>query len=188
MKTLFVLLFATVLSTAAFATQDKPAPAKTQNLAGLHDFDFLHGSWHVKHRKLKERLANSRDWAEFDGSITVRPLMDGWGNVGDNVFNLPDGEYRGASLRAYDPQTGQWSSWWLDSRNPAGNLDPPIKGSFKDGIGTFYAEDTLRGKPVRVKTIWSHITPTSARWEQSYSSDGGKTYELNWTSDFQRVP
>jgi hypothetical protein len=180
------LLFALAASNAA-ATQDAPPPAKPANLAGLHDFDFLVGDWRVSHRKLRERLANSDDWVEFDGTITVRKLMDGWGNVGDNVFNLPDGAYRGASLRAYDPQTGQWASWWLDGRNPAGNLDPPIRGAFAGGVGTFWADDTLRGKPVRVRTTWSRITSTSARWEQAYSGDGGKTWEVNWTSNFQRA-
>ncbi len=180
------LLFALAAAGAA-ATQDTPAPAKTANLAGLHDFDFLVGDWRVRHRKLRERLADSHDWAQFDGTLSVRKLMDGWGNVGDNVFNLPDGVYRGASLRAYDPQTGQWSSWWLDGRSPAGKLDPPIRGSFKNGVGTFAADDTLDGKPIRVKATWSRITPTSVHWEQAFSADGGKTWEVNWTSEFQRV-
>lgn len=175
-------------SAAAVATQDAPIPAPPANLAGLHDFDFLVGDWTVTHRKLRQRMIHSNDWAEFDGTLSIRPLLDGWANVGDNVFNFPDGAYRGASLRAYDPQTGQWSSWWLDGRNPAGKLDPPIRGSFKNGVGTFTADDTLDGKPIRVKATWSRITPTSAHWEQAFSADGGKTWEVNWTSEFQRKP
>lgn len=172
---------------ASLAANDTPT-ANASNLSGLHDFDFLVGDWNVRHRKLKERLAHNDEWTTFDGTLSIRKLMDGWANVGDNVFNLPDGAYRGASLRAYDPQTGQWSSWWLDGRNPANKLDPPIRGSFANGVGTFYADDTLRGKAIRVKATWSHVTATSARWEQAYSDDGGKTWEVNWTSEFERKP
>jgi hypothetical protein len=89
--------------------------------------------------------------------------------------------------RAYDSKTGQWAIWWIDGRNPFGNLDPPVKGRFVNGIGTFYADDTLRGKPIKVRFIWSHITQTSARWEQAFSPDEGKTWETNWLQRIERV-
>jgi len=112
--------------------------------------------------------------------------MAGWGNVDDNLINLPGDIYRGVGLRSYDPKSGQWAIWWLDSRNPFGDLDPPVKGTFENGVGTFYADDTLRGKKVRVRFTWSQITSTSAHWEQAFSPDGGKTWEVNWTMEFKR--
>jgi hypothetical protein len=114
--------------------------------------------------------------------------MDGWANVDDNVLNVPGETYRGVGLRSYDPKTGMWAIWWLDGRNPFGDLDPPVKGHFVNGVGTFYANDTLNGKPVRVRYTWSHITATTARWEQAYSPDGGKNWETNWTMEFKRAP
>lgn len=174
-------------STPTQASQDNPPAASAANLGGLHDFDFLAGQWRTHHRKLKERLANNHEWVEFDGTQSMRKLMDGYANEDENIFNVPGGAYRGVTLRAYDPKTGQWAIWWLDGRNPFGDLDPPVKGSFKDGVGTFYADDTLRGKPIRVRFLWSHITPTSARWEQAFSADGGQTWEINWTTRFERV-
>jgi hypothetical protein len=90
-------------------------------------------------------------------------------------------------LRAYDPKTGQWAIWWLDGRTPMAMLDPPMLGRFANGVGTFYNDDSLRGKPVRVRFIWSMITRDSTHWEQAYSPDGGKTWETNWISDFTRV-
>lgn len=183
------LLVAAGLACPARASQDTPKPStEAGDLSGLHDFDFLVGDWKVHHRKLKERLAGSNEWIEFDGTLSMRKLMDGRANVGDNLFNVPGGAYRGIGFRAYDPKTGQWASWWLDGRNPFGNLDPAIKGRFKDGIGTFHADDTLKGKPIRMRVIWSRVTANSARWEQAFSDDGGKTWETNWISDFQRVP
>jgi hypothetical protein len=183
------LLVALIGSIApARSGQDNPKPIQTANLTGLHDFDFRVGQWQTHHRRLKERLGGSHEWVEFDGTQTMWKLMDGFANVDDNMFKMPDGEYRGVTLRAYDPKTGQWAIWWLDGRNPFGNLEPPVKGHFENGVGTFYADDTLRGKPIRVRFVWSHITSTSAHWEQAFSPDGGKTWETNWITDFRRVP
>jgi hypothetical protein len=162
-------------------------PMKDGNLSGLHDFDFLIGRWQVHHRRLNERLANSHEWVEFEGTLSTRQLMDGWANMGDNLFKMPGGEVRGVSLRSYDPRTGQWAVWWLDGGNPSGNLDPPIKGKFEKGVGTFYADDTLRGKTIRVRVTWSHLTASSARREQAFSPDGGKTWETNWVTEFRRI-
>ena len=142
----------------ASASQDNPQRIEKADLSGLRDFDFLVGEWRVQHRRLKERLANNHEWVEFDGTCSNRPLMDGWGNVDENRINLPGDNYRGVGLRAYDPKSGQWAIWWVDSRTPHGAVDPPVKGKFVNGVGTFYADDTLRGKPIRVRFTWSKIT------------------------------
>jgi hypothetical protein len=176
---------AVLLGTAAWG---QAAPAnRPDNLTGLHDFDFLRGTWKARHRVLKERLAGSRAWIEYDGTVTQRPLMGGWGNSGDNVFNKPGGAIRGVSLRAYDPKTAEWVVWWLDGRSPLGAVDPPIRGRFEKGVGRFYSDDTLRGKPISVRVTWTRPTPTTAHWEQAFSPDGGKTWEINWTTDFVRM-
>jgi hypothetical protein len=172
----------------AYPSQDNPQPLQAANLSGLHDFDLRVGRWRAHHRRLKERLAGSREWVEFDGTCVFQQLMGGRANMDDNVFNMPGGAYRGVTLRSYDPKTGEWAIWWLDGRNPFGDLDPPVKGRFENGVGTFYADDTLRGRRIRVRFIWSHITATSAHWEQAFSADGGQTWETNWITDFQRMP
>ena len=76
-----------------------------------------------------------------------------------------------------------WSIWWFDGRTPS-ELDPPVTGRFENGVGTFYSDDTFKGKPIRVRFTWSNITAASAHWEQAFSADGGKTWETNWTTDF----
>jgi hypothetical protein len=171
----------------ARSSQDAPTATRAPDWSGLHDFDSRAGHWRAHHRRLKERLAGSHEWIEFDGTQSAWLLMDGSANVDDNVFDMPGGSYRGVTLRAYDPKSGQWAIWWLDGRNPFGELDPPVKGRFEHGVGTFYADDTLRGKPIRVRFIWSKLTATSAHWEQAFSPDGGKTWETNWVTDFTRV-
>ncbi len=176
------------LMAPAHANEDTPlSPAAAPNLSGLHDFDFWIGEWRVHHRRLKERLADSHDWIEFEGTSSVRKTMDGWGNVDDNFLDLPGGAYHGVGIRSYDPISARWAIWWLDGRKPFGDLDPSVKGRFDNGVGTFYADDTFNGKPIRMRFTWSHITPTSAHWEQAYSADGGKTWETNWLMEMQRV-
>ena len=58
-------------------------------VSGLNDFDFLVGEWKVRHRRLKERLANNHEWIEFDGTSTSWKVMDGAALVDDNVLELP---------------------------------------------------------------------------------------------------
>jgi hypothetical protein len=173
--------------TPAVASQDNPQKIEKADLSGLRDFDFLVGEWRVQHRRLKERLANNHEWQEFDGTSRNWSFTDGWGNVDESRINLPGGPYHGVSVRSYDPKTAKWAIWWVDSRTPHGAVDPPVKGKFVNGVGTFYADDTLRGKPIRVRFTWSKITKTSAHWEQAFSPDGGKTWETNWTMEFKRV-
>jgi len=93
----------------------------------------------------------------------------------------------GDAAMCYDPVSGQWAIWWLDSRDPFANLDPPVKGNFVNGVGTFYSNDMLNGKSIRVRFVWSNITADGAHWEQAFSPDGGKTWEVNWTTDFKRA-
>jgi hypothetical protein len=168
------------------------SPASAANAASpkakdpVHDFDFLIGSWHVAHRRLKQRLLDSQTWEEFDGTCTMGPLLDGSGNVDDNVINLPSGTYRGVGLRSFDPKTRQWAIWWLDSRNPH-MLDVPVVGGFENGVGAFLADDTLRGKPIKVRFRWSDIKRNSCTWEQAFSPDAGANWEVNWIMHFKRT-
>jgi hypothetical protein len=164
--------------------QNKEAEGKN-DMSGINDFDFLIGSWRVHHRRMKERLAYNNEWEEFDGTSRAQKILGGQGNMDDNMIELPAGTYRAASIRTYDPATKLWSIWWIDSRTPA-HLDPPLVGGFRNGVGTFYAADTFKGKPIRVRYLWTHLA-TTPRWEQAFSDDGGKTWETNWTMDFTKV-
>lgn len=150
------------------------------------DFDFFHGHWQVSHRRLKRRLAGCTEWEAFSGRSHCEPLLGGAGNVDDNELELPSGTYRAATLRSFDPGTGEWAIWWLDGRHPH-QIDTPMRGSFSEGVGRFFADDQFEGRSIRVRFLWSHITPQSARWEQAFSEDGGETWEVNWVMDFERL-
>lgn len=153
----------------------------------IRDWDFLAGRWNVRHRRLKDRLSGSKEWIDFDGTFVNWSILGGQGNVGDNVMNFPRGTIRGMGFRTFDPASEQWSSWWIDNRNPA-IVDTPVRGGFStDGTGTFLADDSFEGRPIQVRVIWSRITAKTARWEQAFSPDGGQSWETNWISDFARM-
>ncbi len=160
-----------------------PLPALTGH---EHDWDWLVGNWTVKHHRLKGRLVGSTTWEDFNGTSKLWLTLGGLGTVDDNVLELPEGTYRAVGMRAFDPKTGRWAIWWLDGRNPT-SIDPPVYGAFKDGVGTFVGDDTLNGRPIKVRFRWSEITANSARWEQAFSPDGGRTWEVNWVMQFSRA-
>jgi hypothetical protein len=158
----------------------------TANATALRDFDFLLGEWRVHHRYLRVSQ-NGREWAEGSGTCSHRNAMGGWANIDEFKINAPGASYRAVALRSFDAKAGQWAIWWLDGRNPSGDLDPPMKGRFENGVGTFYGDVTIDDKPTRVRFTWSRITHESARWEQAYSRDEGETWETNWTMEFTRT-
>lgn len=176
----------TVLEAAAALAAAAATPALAATPPAQADFDFLIGRWRVRHRRLKARLAGSDAWDEFEGTSTARKILAGFGNMDENQIGLPAGPYTGVSLRLFDPARQTWTIWWMDSRYP-GALDPGVTGAFRDGVGTFLGEDELRGQPIRVRYLWSRITPTSCRWEQAFSADNGKTWETNWIMDHSRL-
>lgn len=164
--------------TSAAAPADRREPC-------AENFDFLIGRWRVQHHRLQQRLQGCTVWDDFAGTCRCWTLLDGQGNVDDNLLELPQGTYRAASLRAFDPRTRLWAIWWLDARMPE-RLAVPVRGAFDDGVGVFLADDTFEGRPIRVRFIWSDITSIAARWQQAFSPDGGASWETNWIMDFAR--
>lgn len=150
------------------------------------DFDFVIGDWHVHHRRLKARLTGCTEWESFDGLSSTHKTLGGFGNVEDNQIFLPGGSYRALALRSFDAQARSWSIWWLDGRSP-GALDTPVVGRFTDGVGVFFAEDTLNGLPIRVRFTWRTSPEGHPRWDQAFSADQGATWEVNWEMEFVRL-
>jgi hypothetical protein len=152
-------------------------------IVAMNDFDFFIGSWNVVNHRLMTLFAGSDAWQTFPGTTTCEPIFNGGGNTEEIVF--PTLGTRGFTLRLFDIERAEWSIYWANSRT--GVLYPPVMGTFTDGRGDFYGDDTHDGKPIRAHFIWSDITPTSARWEQRFSADDGKTWEPNWVMEFTRA-
>ncbi len=158
---------------------------------GSRDFDFWMGSWRIDNERLVGRLKGSTTWENFEARCHARHLPGGIGNYDDFLPVSWRPGFVGMSLRAYNPATGLWSIYWLDNQTGGldanGHLLPPVVGRFTDGVGVFEGDDTLDGRPIRVRFIWSQITPTGARWEQAFSPDGGATWETNWVMRMTRL-
>jgi hypothetical protein len=178
-----VWILALVLAARFASAKDIPIAPNAAS-RGIHGFDFEYGQWRVHHRV---KSAGDGTWKEFDGTCTTRPFMAGQGDIEEHVFSRPTGVSYGTALRAFDLKTEAWAIWWIDSRYPHLPLDPPVKGRFENGVGTFYSDSLVDGKTVRTRFIWSQITPASAHWEQASSEDAGKTWDTNWIMEFRRV-
>ena len=152
---------------------------------GRNDFDFLIGTWKVYHRLLTQRLKGSTEWIEFEGETVDRKIMNGLGNMDENIIHMKDGPVHAISLRLFNPASKEWSIHWSTDR--MGVLDVPMIGGFKDGLGEFYSQETHDGMHVYSRFIWSKITADSCQWEQALSDDGGKTWETNWIMEFKRA-
>ena len=148
--------------------------------AGEHDFDFAIGKWKTQLKRLKGPLAGSNTWIEYEGTTTCRKVWDGRANLVELDVTGPAGRIEGLSLRLYNPEAKQWSLNFSNVR--AGTLVPPTIGEFKDGRGEFYSQDTFNGRTILVRFVISDITKDSARYEQAFSDDWGKTWEVNWVA------
>ena len=150
--------------------------------SGARDFDFWMGSWKARNRMLRERFAGSDEWVEFESRVAARPLPGGLGN--EDLFCTDfDGGFVAMSFRFFAPETNLWSIYWADSRRP-GALDPPVLGSFSGDCGYFLGEDTLDGRPILVRFVWTRVDTPTPRWEQAFSDDGGGAWETNWIMEF----
>lgn len=152
---------------------------------GAHDFDFEIGTWKTHLTRLVHPLTGSSTWVDYDGTSVVRKVWNGRANLIELEVDGPAGHIEGLSLRLYNPESHQWSLNFSNSR--VGTMSNPTVGEFKNGRGEFYDQETLNGRAIFVRFV---ITPESAdtiRFEQAYSDDGGKTWELNWIASDTRV-
>lgn len=169
---------------ASFVPLPAGATVTTARPAGAAGFDFLHGRWTVRHRKLKDRLAGSTEWIEFAGTLDVKPMLGGLGNIDENELEDPAGRHLATSIRVFNPASGEWSIYWADGRRAG--LDKPVVGRFEGKVGHFYNDDELGGRRIRVRFTYEDLAPMHAHWSQAFSADGGASWEVNWTMDFAR--
>src|ERR1051325_47372 len=154
-------------------------------MSGSSDFDFWIGRWNVRNERLKERLRGSTEWETFDTRPEARQLPGALGNIDHFVAGEWRPGFTGMTVRLFDRATERWSIYWTSSDR--GVFDPPVVGAFTNGTGIFEGDDEHEGTPVRVRFLWTHERPDTARWEQSFSADGGATWETNWIMRMTRA-
>src|SRR5688572_5663956 len=162
-----------------------PTFAQTTARDGQHDFDFEIGTWKTHLRRLQRPLSGSTTWVEYEGTTVVSKVLDGRANLVELKVAGPAGRIEGLSLRLYNPKSRQWSLNFVNIND--GTLSPPTIGGFKDGRGEFYNPETFNGRPIRVRFVIIKITNDQYRFEQAFSDDNGKTWELNWIAVDERM-
>ena len=184
------LLLCALLLAAASAAANAPAGAQSAASPtmrdGHKDFDFLLGTWQTRYRILKERLRGSHEWYGCSGASVVRTFWKGYGNLEDGDLRCPGSHVIGMTLRLYNPATRQWSLWW--GTRKLGLVPPPQVGHFTNRVGDFYAPDTSNGTPVIVRFRWNEPVPGHPRFEQAFSTDGGRSWEVTRISDGAFMP
>ena len=174
-----------VPATAATDAAKLPALAAAAPRDGARDFDFEFGVWNTQLTRRLRPLTGSTTWVDYTGVTTVRPVLGGAANLVELEVKGPAGEIKALSLRLYDPAARQWTLNFANGQD--GLLTSPMTGEFKDGVGTFYDQDTLNGRAILVRFVISCARPTVCRFEQAFSDDGGKAWEVNWIATDTRV-
>jgi hypothetical protein len=154
---------------------------------GQHDFDFAVGSWKFHLKRLKQRLAGSTEWVELDGAVVCRKVLDGRAEVEEMNVESADKHMhlQGLALRLYNPETRQWSIYWVNGADGVLEQNPMV-GQFSYGRGEFYNQQIYQGRAIYARFVWSDVTTNTPHFEQAFSVDGGKTWETNWITDQTR--
>lgn len=164
---------------------DEAPAAVPQRADGAGDFDWEIGRWRTHVRRLAKPLSGEQQWLEYEGTSDVSALLDGRGNVVELRVAGPAGRIEGLSLRLYEPQARQWSLNYASARD--GKLTAPVVGGFRDGRGEFLGLDEVDGRAVLVRFVITRPAPATARFEQAFSADGGRSWETNWIAIDTRI-
>jgi hypothetical protein len=145
------------------------------------EFDWLSGEWRIAHRQLKNGI-----WDEFAGEATCWSILDGVGHVEE--LRIPARGFSGMGLRLLDLKTRIWSDYWVNAKSGALGA-AGLTGGFVNGEGIFDARETVDGKEMIYRGLWDRIVPgKSHRWQQMASRDGGESWDISWTMNWNRVP
>ena len=143
---------------------------------GAHDFDFNFGVWKTQIKRKLHPLTASAETIELNGTVSVRKVWDGRAALEEIEADGPNGHWEGMSMFLYSPGAHQWSQTFIGSKG--GAFSGGLIGGFKNGRGELYSADTFDGRAILVRGVWSEIKSTSHHYEESYSADGGKTWDL----------
>jgi len=150
-----------------------------------HDFDFEIGTWKTHLKRRLHPLTGTNEWVEYDGTTVVRKVWDGKSNLVELEVDGKAGHIEGASWRLYNPEARQWSLNF--SNSVVGTLSTPTIGEFKNGRGEFYSSETLGPRSILVRFVIAPRDADTCDFEQAFSADGGKTWEVNWIATDTRV-
>ena len=169
-----VLLSCLLLSSAMFA-QQPTTPANPCAAQQQKQFDFWVGEWEAT-------------WPSANGSTpghgtnSIKRILDGC-VVEENFSGQTSIPLRGTSVSTFNTRSGKWQQTWVD--NQGGYLD--FAGEFSNGQMILQREAARPdGTRILQRMVWKNITPNELDWSWEASSDGGKTWQVNWPIHYKR--
>jgi hypothetical protein len=181
---ILIVLLLSISPHSARAAGPEQTKVDTPQRDGQHDFDFAFGAWKTHIKRFLDPLSGSNKSIELNGTKITRPIWGGRAHWEEIEADGPIGHWQGMTLLLYNPGAHQWSQSFINSK--IGELTPPLVGAFKDGRGELFAQDTLNGRSILVRAVWSDIKPDSHHYEESYSTDGGKTWARAFSANLTR--
>ncbi len=176
--------FAVVLLCFSSFSQGNEAISSIWNSAYHRQFDFWVGEWDVN---LRIQQQNGEWEDKVQSTAMIYRILDGRAILelwNENKFNQG---IKGYSLRYFNEDKNKWELWlnW-PGKNSSGSST--LEGSFRHGRGEFFSEYAKNDSvTVTQRYTFCDITPTSLRWDNASSEDGGKTWtEGNWIMEFSR--
>lgn len=164
------------------AAQASAAPVRD----GSHDFDFNLGRWHTSIRRIADPFTAPAKVVALEGTVTVRPVWNGRALLEQIEADGPNGQWEGLTLFLYNPASGQWSQNYASAADGQFDGAPTIGEKRGDDI-ELYSQDTLGGRSILVRGLWSNIRPNSHDYTESYSSDGGRTWKPAFEARLTRI-
>ncbi|MDQ2835717.1 MAG: hypothetical protein M3Y50_18630 [Acidobacteriota bacterium] len=184
---IYLIFAAFMLSVPCVLCQSATGGDSAQGAAardGQHDFDFEFGTWKT-HLRLSSRLRHPftgpETWSAYEGTSVVQKIWNGKANMVELSVDGPSGHVDGLNLHLYNPESHQWSLNFASSTG--GAMSVPAIGEFRNGRGEFYDQEPINGRMLLVRSTWTVLRPDACHFEQAFSQDGGKTWELNWIAD-----
>jgi len=167
---MLVLLSATGMVTAAHAQADSSGQQKPCSAPEHRQFDFWIGEWTVTNPQ-GQPAGNSVITTTLDGCV----IHEHWQSASS--------AYTGNSYNIYDAARKVWHQSWVDNSGLLLQLD----GQFEDGkmilVGERPAAD---GGSVFNRISWERISADKVRQLWESSSDGGKTWAVQFDGMYVR--
>lgn len=148
---------------------------------GQHDFDFTLGTWKTHISRLQHPLPGSTTWFQLEGTKVALKVWGGRAVLEEIEADGPAGHWE-ASLSfsiIHNPTRGALIS-------PTARM---VRSASRRSVSSKMGAASSLTKKHSMGTatfVWSDITPNSHRFEQSFSDDGGKTWEPNFIAVLTR--
>lgn len=167
---------------AAAEMSNSPSAARD----GSHDMDFNFGTWHSEISRTPDPFNDPAKIVHIEGTVTVKPIWKGKAELEEIEAEGPSGHWEAGNLFFYDPTAHQWIQTFVAASEGRFN-EPSGIGEYRDGNVEYYSTDTLNGRTVLDRAIWSDIKPDSHTYTESLSDDGGRTWRPAFVAHLTRI-